>query len=341
MDYFYTLRENVSRKGRSPHFWRIRMKNTVFPLKEVADVFCDALLRDPAGSLLFASVYGRDGAVMQLFASLDLKTSEGGLDGFTVADPAGPTYYAAIADARNLDKSTGRFPKENLFGNLVHAFIFDKRLTRRDYANRSAWIVERIDDPARVDEQLRNCAWEVIKDLSPIPLLDAWKPHVLNLADDGTVERLSDSKFPPFGSVTGLRVVVSDAFLEAICDAVRTGVLTVDSAQANNLAVATVTERRPLFPLGRVLCTPGVQALMEERPNLANELLRRHHTGDWGCVCADDAKSNDQSLKDGSRLLSAYIIDSPLSGSGSEGVKVWIITEWDRSATTLLLPSEY
>ena len=62
-------------------------------------------------------------------------------------------------------------------------------------------------------------------------------------------------------------------------------------------------------------------------------LLARHLSGDWGEVCAEDAKENEFSLEHGFRLLSAYVL--------RDGTKVWIITEADRSATTILLFSEY
>ena len=61
--------------------------------------------------------------------------------------------------------------------------------------------------------------------------------------------------------------------------------------------------------------------------------LRRHAHGDWGEVCAEDAAENELSLTEGSRLLSAY--------TDRSGVKFWIITEWDRSSTTVLLPEDY
>ena len=63
------------------------------------------------------------------------------------------------------------------------------------------------------------------------------------------------------------------------------------------------------------------------------DALRRHARGDWGEVCAEDAAENDLSITEGSRLLSAY--------TDRGGVKFWIITEWDRSATTVLLPEDY
>jgi hypothetical protein len=61
--------------------------------------------------------------------------------------------------------------------------------------------------------------------------------------------------------------------------------------------------------------------------------LAKHHSGDWGEVDAEDRRLNDQALMDGSRLLSAY--------TTLKGRKLWVITEADRSVTTILRPEEY
>ncbi len=86
-----------------------------------------------------------------------------------------------------------------------------------------------------------------------------------------------------------------------------------------------------LFPLGRVVMTPGVQSSIS--PLQITDALKRHAKADWGDVCAEDKRANNQSLKDGSRLLSSY--------KSIDGIKFWIITEADRSITTFLLPEEY
>jgi len=90
----------------------------------------------------------------------------------------------------------------------------------------------------------------------------------------------------------------------------------------------------PLFPLGRVVATPGALAALAEASAEPLDLLSRHAAGDWGVVPACDARENERSLKHGWRLLSSYPI-------GKDGAKVWIITEADRSSTCLLLPEEY
>ena len=87
------------------------------------------------------------------------------------------------------------------------------------------------------------------------------------------------------------------------------------------------------FPLGHVLMTPGAGDALLQAQQVPPEFLLRHAHGDWGDLCAEDRRVNEQALRNGSRLLSSYRtrLDD----------KLWVITEWDRSATTLLLPEEY
>ncbi len=96
---------------------------------------------------------------------------------------------------------------------------------------------------------------------------------------------------------------------------------------------------RPKFDLGQIVSTPG--ALEACRPEYLAECLTRHASGDWGVVCAEDADTNNEALKEGLRILSAYPIDpaKPCKGFGEN--TLWIITEADRSVTTFLLPDEY
>ena len=87
---------------------------------------------------------------------------------------------------------------------------------------------------------------------------------------------------------------------------------------------------QPRFPVGMTYATPGALAL---EVNLTR-YLHRHHCGDWGDeLCAEDKAANEQALQDGSRLLSCYRTPA--------GDRLYIITEWDRSMTTIMLPSEY
>jgi len=86
------------------------------------------------------------------------------------------------------------------------------------------------------------------------------------------------------------------------------------------------------FDLGQIVATPGALELLERAGVNPLTLVRRHVTGDWGEVPPEDARENEFSVENGYRILSSYTVG---------GEKIWIITEADRSATTLLLPSEY
>jgi hypothetical protein len=86
------------------------------------------------------------------------------------------------------------------------------------------------------------------------------------------------------------------------------------------------------LPLGRVLDTSGPLKLLTEARAHPFDLLALHATGDWGELCAFDRRQNQIALREGLRVLSSY--DVPAG-------KVWIITEADRSVTTILLPEEY
>ena len=87
----------------------------------------------------------------------------------------------------------------------------------------------------------------------------------------------------------------------------------------------------PRFDLGRVVSTPGALAAVT-REDIATALAR-HHRGDWGDVGPVDWQMNEMALGEGDRLFSVYY--------ALNGVKIWVITEADRSATTVLLPDEY
>jgi len=87
------------------------------------------------------------------------------------------------------------------------------------------------------------------------------------------------------------------------------------------------------FPLGHIVATPGALGELARAGDSPGPLLERHVTGDWGELDDHDRQENEMSLAQGFRLLSAYTL--------ATGTKLWIITEADRSATTLLLPSEY
>ena len=104
---------------------------------------------------------------------------------------------------------------------------------------------------------------------------------------------------------------------------------TTNSASGTSMAAPRITQ---LFPLGAVVATPGALDLLDRNGINASTYLARHQCGDFGTIDAADAQENMTAIKYGSRVLSGYDV-------GAE--RLWIITEADRSVTTLLLPSEY
>lgn len=91
------------------------------------------------------------------------------------------------------------------------------------------------------------------------------------------------------------------------------------------------------FQLGQCVCTRGVHELMEDNVSFfmfVNKSLQRHQTGDWGDLCDEDKQMNDYAVKNGDdRIVSKYKFNG--------GISIYIITEWDRSYTTILFPEEY
>jgi hypothetical protein len=93
------------------------------------------------------------------------------------------------------------------------------------------------------------------------------------------------------------------------------------------------TRNQPLFSLGQLVATPGALAALQKSGQGPQDFLARHVCGEWGDLCEEDRRENQISLERGFRLLSSYrtLADA----------KVWVITEADRSVTTILLPEEY
>ena len=94
----------------------------------------------------------------------------------------------------------------------------------------------------------------------------------------------------------------------------------------SNLSVAV-----PKFSLGQTVITANANAVLPELDVVL--ALQRHHSGDWGDVDEHDRQMNEDALRNGDRLMSVY--------KSVRGQKVYIITEWDRSVTTVLLPEDY
>jgi len=94
-----------------------------------------------------------------------------------------------------------------------------------------------------------------------------------------------------------------------------------------------MADKPVLFDTGFIVRTPGAMSALIESQLTESRLIERHQSGDFGDLCADDLAQNRNAILLGGRVFSSYRIDPR--------TKVWVITEADRSVTTLLLPSEY
>ena len=97
--------------------------------------------------------------------------------------------------------------------------------------------------------------------------------------------------------------------------------------------MSTPTPTAPLFKLGQLVMTVSARDALVEAEQNPYEFLQRHASGDWGELCDEDKRENELSVREGFRILSAY--------RTRKDVRLWVITEADRSSTTILLPEEY
>jgi hypothetical protein len=201
----------------------------LFKLEELSDLYADACVRDETGRLMFLSLYGRDTAIQQLLAAFTLKVTDGGLDAFHLQHPAGEPQLVHVGDADRLEKFTGKLPRDNLFGNLVHLWLYDPALIRPDRSNRVAWVlVDGVDDPSDQTEAIWSRVWGLYKLLSPVPLLDTWKQAVLSRTGDEVVTLMGETPYPPLGRIAGARVRLPDHFPEIVSGMVKAGDLALE-----------------------------------------------------------------------------------------------------------------
>lgn len=133
----------------------------------------------------------------------------------------------------------------------------------------------------------------------------------------------------PYRGVRGCDACLHDEF--AVLKRDRTQFVCVE--EDRRIDMGEEIEGLPLFGLGRVVTTPGAFFVLGMRGRSPEEFIQRHVTGDWGDLDEHDAQMNERALQEGWRIFSRY----ELGG----GTQIYVITEWNRSATTILLADEY
>ncbi len=210
------------------------MESSLYQLRELSDVFVDACVRDASGSLLFLSCYGRDTALTQLFAAFSLSPAEGGFRAFSLTGADDRDHYVSVSGAERLKKIAGRLPRENLFGNLAQAWIYDPVVIEPDRSNRLGWVLIDRDrytgDAAGAAREVDARVWSMIELLSPVPLLAHWEGAVREAVADAVTD-LSTTGFQPLGRVHALRVQLPEEFAERVSQLVKCGQFCVEAVR--------------------------------------------------------------------------------------------------------------
>jgi len=144
----------------------------LFTLSAIADVYADAYLADDSGSLLFLSVWGRDTALQEFLARLQLPRSDNGIRDFSLHN-GDFKQLVRVPNVDELDKITSKTSSNTIFGELKQLWIYDKLAIRPDRVNHRALMLYDLDG------QMPDL-WPLIKTVCPLPLLDSWKETILS-----------------------------------------------------------------------------------------------------------------------------------------------------------------
>ena len=180
------------------------MNRTMIHIKQQASVFCDGFVANDTG-LLFASFWGRNTSLQQFLARMELPIHEDGINELTfeVSKETSQTFF--LQNVKNMQKLSGRVPGTIYDKDLSHVFIYDKSTVKIDCAAYRATIL--YFDTTQIDNQ---SIWKLLKELSPIPLLDTWMTHIIKVChQDGYLVKVDG-----FGGVSALIVNLHETEFE-------------------------------------------------------------------------------------------------------------------------------
>jgi hypothetical protein len=223
----------------------------MYQIQQVSDVHVDACVRNEAGQLMFLSAFGRDTAIKELMARMELGTGDNhSLSELTLkgtCDHAGESHAVMVGDPKRLDKHTGRLPKRKLFGNMTHVWIYDPAIREPDKGSRTAWLIDRVVSGATetFNLDIRERIWATIGQLASIPLLPHWRDTVLQAVWRDMVFEMgkttSDEYNPrfskPLGGMQAFRIALTEEFPNVVSSLIKSGQLHLEQ-QAQPLALA-------------------------------------------------------------------------------------------------------
>lgn len=223
----------------------------MYQIQQVSDVHVDACVRNEAGQLMFLSAFGRDTAIKELMARMELGTGDNhSLSELTLkgtCDHAGESHAVMVGDPKRLDKHTGRLPKRKLFGNMTHVWIYDPAIREPDKGSRTAWLIDRVisDGTESSSLDIRQRIWATIGQLASIPLLPHWRDTVLKAVwrdmvfemGKTTSEEYNPRFSKPLGGMQAFRIALTEEFPNVVSSLIKSGQLHLEQ-QAQPLALA-------------------------------------------------------------------------------------------------------
>ena len=214
----------------------------MYQIDDCSDVFVDACIRNEASQLVFLSAYGRDTAIKELMARIELGAKDNhGLGELRLkgcGNHAGERHTVAIADPKLLEKHTGRLPKRKLFGNLTHVWIYDSAIGTPDKGARTAWLLDRNTtglEPAitGVSVSMRSRIWAAVCHLATVPLMEHWQDAVLTAIWRDMVFEMGKSTDPafnprfsqPLGGMQAFRIALTEDFPAVVSALIKDGTI--------------------------------------------------------------------------------------------------------------------
>ena len=220
-------------------------------IQQVSDVYADACVRNESSQLMFLSIFGRDTAVKELMARMELSGNDNHhlaeltLKG--VCDHAGESHTVIVGDSNRLKTHTGRLPKRKLFGNMSHLWIYDPVISEPQKGSGIAWIIENANHNNASSTSIHDRVWSNVCQLAPIPLLEHWKETILNEIASDMVFEMGQSVSPefsreinprfskPLGGMRAVKVALTEDFPERVSDLIKAGKLTLKSVVGQSL----------------------------------------------------------------------------------------------------------
>ena len=235
----------------------------LYEVERCQGIFVDACIRDEAGRLLMLSAYGRDTAIKELLARMQLGAQhQDGLQELTLKPQSSDvrSQKVFIGNAKDLDKLTGRLPK-CVYGNLNHLWLYNPVILAPVKGADVAWVIEQVPklqtgqttkghqlDHELVDK-IKTRLWAAIGHLASIPLLPHWRDPVIAAIEHSMLLRMGQRGHEdinqllsePIGDFVVLKVALDQSkFAQIVTDLVRTGRLDLEPQKALSITSGTL-----------------------------------------------------------------------------------------------------